>query len=230
MPGSRLPWFVLPFFASATALAQPESPPAASPAPATDAAPDDEPPLPLVPPAHDTLGGHFVVGLGAALEAPFGDLRDGDNAANLGPGLGGALDLGFGLSRSVVLGAWGTFSSYGSDGTGYAVGPFVRYHLVQGVRFDPWLLAGAGYRSLERDVQGQKQRFAGIELLHLVVGGDYYPLSNFGFGPFLELDVGIYGTRPKNVTPEQPNGARVAPAVHLGFAGGLRLVLDLPGK
>jgi hypothetical protein len=227
MPGSRLPWFVLPLFASATALAQPKSPPQASPTPPAGAVTDDdEAPLPLVPRAADTLGGHLVVGLGAAVDAPFGELRDGENAANLSPGFGGALDLGFGISRSVVLGAWGTFSSYGSNGTSFGVGPFVRYHLVQGVRFDPWILAGAGYRSLSHEVSGQKRQFSGLELGHLLVGGDYYPLSNFAIGPFLGLDLGIYGKRPRNET----NGAKVAPSVHFAFVSGLRLILDLPGK
>ncbi len=82
----------------------------------------------------------------ASIEAPFGELPDhNNNAANLGAGLGVAGDLGFGLSRSVVIGAWGTFASYGSNGTSFGVGPFVRYHLVQGVRFDPWIFLGAGF-------------------------------------------------------------------------------------
>ena len=224
MPSPRLTWFLASVLASTSAWAQPH-PAAPSAAPAADAAPDeDEPPVPLVPPAADTLGGHFVLGLGAGLEAPFGELSQGQKAANLGIGFTGAADLGFGISRAVVLGAWGDFTSYGSKETGFAVGPFIRYHVVQGVRFDPWILAGPGYRSLTRETPDAKQQFSGVEILHVAVGGDYYPLSSIGFGPWLELDMGIYGKRPSLGT------ARVPPALHLGFVSGLRLVIDLPGK
>jgi hypothetical protein len=179
----------------------------------------------LVPLAPDTLGGHFVLGVGGSIEAPFGELDHKNNAANLGAGLGVAGDLGFGLSRSVVIGAWGTFASYGSNGRSFGVGPFVRYHLVQGVRFDPWILLGTGFRSLNREVQGQKLEYSGIEIARLAVGGDYYPWSAFGLGPWLELDVGAYGKRP-----DESPGNRPALGVHLGFVSGLRLLVDLPGK
>lgn len=215
---------------STLALAEPA--PAAAPGtePAAEAATDDdEPPLPYVPAAADTLGGHFVVGAAALVEAPVGKLRQGENAAGLGPGFGGTLDLGFGVGRAVVLGAWGNFVSYGSHGSSFALGPFVRYHLVQGLRFDPWILAGAGYRSLTRD-SGPKRQFSGFELAHVAIGGEYYAWSGLGFGPWLGLDLGIYGTRPKTNSAGQPDAASVDADVHLGFAGGLRVVLDLPGK
>src|SRR5262245_61524050 len=103
------------------ALAQGE-PQKAPSLPSGDVEPDeDEPPPPLVPDASDTLGGHFVAGLGLALDVPFGKLRGGESAANLDPGPSGALDLGFGVSRTVVVGAWGELTSYGSRGHGYAL-------------------------------------------------------------------------------------------------------------
>jgi hypothetical protein len=233
MLARRLPWFLVAMFAPATVLAQG---PAPASAPAGPDMADDEPPSPLVPRATDTLGGHFVAGVGAAIQAPFGQLRQSENATKLGAGLGGAVDLGFGVSRSVVLGAWGNLFEFGTRKTSFAVGPFVRYHVVQGLRFDPWVLFGPGYRSQTRDTPLVKRRFAGFEFVRVGVGGDYYPWSGVGFGPWLELDAGVFGTRPKTNTAGQPdrndagNPVTVSPALHFGFVAGLRVVLDLPGK
>lgn len=204
--------------------------------PATQSAPsfpeieDDEPPPPPVPLARDTLSGHFVAGLGGAVEAPFGNLRAGEKAANLGAGAGAAIDLGFGVSRSLAAGAWGNVLSFGSGQTSFSVGPFVRYHLVQGLRFDPWVLLGVGYRSQRRDSPLGQREFSGFEFLHAVLGGDYYVWSGVAFGPFIELDGGVFTKRPKTTSTGQPDTASVGSAVHLGFAAGLRVVLDLPGK
>ena len=235
MPARRLPWFLAAALGSATALAQ-------GPAPAPQSAPsppdveDDEPPAPLVPRAKDTLGGHFVAGLGGAVQAPFGELRQSEKASNLGAGLGASLDLGIGVSRAVVLGAWSNFFEFGTRKTSFAFGPFVRYHLVQGLRFDPWVLFGPGYRSQTRDAPLVKRQFAGIEFVRIGVGGDYYPWSGIGFGPWLELDGGLFSTRPKTNSAGQPDRddagqpVTVSTAMHFGFVSGLRLVLDLPGK
>jgi len=203
-----------------------------SPLPAPN---DDDPEPPLVPDAKDTLGGHLVVGASAGFVLPWGDLSKGISAADLGPGYGFDADLGFGLSRSVVLGVWGQLATYanspdcgteprredGCTAMSYAVGPFIRYHLVQGMRFDPWLLAGLGYRSMSVESSSGTADYAGIEWLKLSVGGDYYPLKTFGFGPLIEFETGVFGTRP-----EGNNGA----SAHFSFVVGLRLVLDVPGK
>jgi len=234
MPARRLPWFLATLLASASALAQGPAP--AQSAPSLPEVEDDEPPPPLVPPAENTLGGHFVVGLGGAVQVPFGSLRHNEKASNLGAGLGASLDLGVGVSRAVVLGAWGNFFEFGTKKTSFAVGPFVRYHLVQGLRFDPWVLFGPGYRSQSRDTPVVKRQFAGLEFLRVAVGGDYYPWSGVGFGPWLELDGGIFSTLPKTNSAGQPDlddaghPVTVSTAMHLGFVTGLRLVLDLPGK
>lgn len=218
-------------FVSSVARAEPLlQPPSPKPVPN-----DDEPEPPLVPDAKDTLGGHFIAGASGAFVVPFGDLGKGTSAADLGGGYGVQADLGFGLSRSLVLGAWGQFATYtnspdcgteprrdeGCTAMGYAVGPFVRYHLVQGMRFDPWLLAGVGYRSLSIESSSGTADYSGIEWLKLSVGGDYYPFGSFGFGPILELETVVFGNRP-----EGDNGA----AASFSFVAGLRLVLDVPGK
>lgn len=196
---------------------------------------DDEPEPPLIPDAKDTLGGHLVAAANGTFVVPFGDLSQSVAAANLGPGYGVGLDLGYGLSRSVVFGVWGRYETYansvdcgtepnrnaGCTASGYAVGPFVRYHLVQGTRFDPWLLAGLGYRAMTVESSAGKADYSGVEWLRLSLGGDYYPFKNFGFGPLTEFDLGVFGNRP-----DEGRGS----AVHFSFVAGLRLVFDVPGK
>jgi hypothetical protein len=208
--------------------AEPEPEPAA---PKPPAAPDDEAEPPPVPRARDTLGGHFVLGASAAFAAPFGHL-DSDTASSdvigIGPGFGA--DIGVGVSRAVVLGLYGQLVSYsspkacsGCSGTSTAAGVFVRYHLVQGTRYDPWISAGIGYRglSVDRD-SGSDLGYSGVEWLRLQVGGDWYPLSVLGLGPFLELDAGSYFAHDD--TPDADT------SVYVNLLAGARVVLDFPGK
>ena len=191
----------------------------------------DEPPPPVVPDARDTRGGHFELGAGAALRVPFGDLRSGEAASNLGTGFGAALDLGYGISRTVMFGAWAHIFEPGTHDMGFSVGPFVRYHLVQGMRFDPWILLGIGYQSQNHDAPGVTRHFSGIDFTHLAIGGDYYKWSGLGFGPWLEFDAGVFTKRPDTTPGGLPDGpAHVSTAVNYSFVAGLRLVLDVPGK
>lgn len=177
----------------------------------------DQPDLEPIPSAKDRLGGHFVIGASAGVKWALGTLDDGvSSRSQLGPGLGLNLDLGYGISRNIVLGVWGEYdkhSSYGAcsgcSGTSVAGGPFLRYHLVQGTRFDPWGMIGAGVRSTKLDVLSRN----GFEIVKLTMGGDWYPTSNFGFGPYVTFDMGLFDS-----------------SVHTGIGTGLRFVLDLPGK
>jgi len=228
-----LRWLVLAGILSASALANAEpllKPPSPVPVPN-----DDEPQPALVPDASDTLGGHLVGGATGAFVVPWGNLAESVSASDLGPGYGVSLDLGYGLSRSVVVGVWGRYETFaksldcgtdpepsaGCTASGYAVGPFIRYHLVQGTRFDPWLLAGLGYRAISVDSSAGKDDYSGVEWLRLALGGDYYPFKNFGFGPLAELDIGVFGKRPQDTSPS---------TAHFSFVAGLRLILDVPGK
>ena len=194
--------------------------PAAAPGtskPALDIVPaePDEPALEPIPSAHDTLGGHFELGAGAGVKWPFGS-----HSGALGAGLGLNLDLGYGISRNVVLGVWGEFDTYSTvsgcgscSGRSFAGGPLVRYHIVQGTRFDPWGELAVGVRSTTVDVRGDSKTHTGPDFLKLTLGGDWYPTSNVGFGPYVTFDIGTYGS-----------------SSHSGLGTGLRLVLDLPGK
>jgi hypothetical protein len=222
----------------ATALAQaPASPPPA-------AAPvDDEDPLPpLVPRAKDTRGGHIQVGATGLATAPIGELQKGYAARDLGAGFGVALDAGVGLGQNLVIGVWGEGLWYSASSacrfwhlpntlrdpcgaTSFTVGPFVRYHLLQGMRFDPWVLLGPGYRGISQETPNGTKKYGGIEYLHVVLGGDYYVTSGVGLGPWVGLDGGVFAKRP---TPMF--GPPVKTAWHTEFTFGLRLVLDIPGK
>jgi hypothetical protein len=212
----------------------PSEPPTARRKPKAPAAPpeEEEPEPPLIPPAQDSVAGHFTLSPGVAFVAPFGSLGADLPARDfLGDGLGLSIEAAVGVSRMVALGVWGQALSFGSgndkdcsdcSGSSLAGGAFVRYHLVQGVRFDPWMSAGLGFRTTSIDgTPSGKQDFSGIEWLRLAVGGDWYAFSLLGFGPFLELDMGIYGTRPDSAGDS---------AAHFQLVVGARITLDVPGK
>ena len=207
--------------APSTVLAQ-GGPPSSLPAPE-----EDESERPLIPDATDMLGGHVLIGAAPIWSVPFGTLQSRLPAADrLASGFGARGDIGFGVSRTVVLGVSGDFSSYLSPddcdacgGQSFGVGPMLRYHLVQGTRFDPWDSIGAGFRSLSVDGGDERLDLKGIDWLRIAFGGDYYPLSNFALGPFAGFDATTY-----------TGGRDDAPRISFQLTLGLRLALNLPGK
>ncbi len=209
--------------------------PAAAPAPAAPAVvvvpnEPDQPVLEPIPSAHDTLGHHFVIGGAFGAKWPFGSLVNGAKQnQSLGAGLALNLDLGFGVSRNVVLGVWGEFDDFSSPSAcpscstkSFAGGPFLRYHIVQGTRFDPWGAIALGLRQTKLDpgAGNATSSFFGPDWLRLTLGGDWYPLANLGIGPYVEFDVGAYNSHPGSA----------GVALHTGLGTGLRVVLDFPGK
>jgi len=262
---AALAWLFLAELASAqtpdSAAPKPDAPPEAA-APVTSAAPaaaalaapalvvvpaePDQPQLEPIASAHDTLGGHVVLGAAVGAKWPFGSLSDGTKQdQELGAGLALNLDLGVGLSRNVVIGVWGELDDYASpaktatcvacSAKSFAGGPFLRYHIVQGTRFDPWGAIALGIRQTTVDHDSFSIRstgtatpaattthFIGPDWLRLTLGGDWYPLANVGIGPYVEFDVGAYNRHPHSST--------VGTEVHTGLGTGLRLTLDFPGK
>lgn len=211
---------LLLLLAPSVALAQ-GGPPNSLPTPEED---DSE--RPLIPDAADMLGGHLLLGAAPIWSVPFGTLESRLSAPDrLASGFGARADLGFGLSRTVVLGVMGDFTSYlapddcdGCGGQTFGVAPMLRYHLVQGTRFDPWVSIGAGYRSLSVDGDEQLE-LQGIDWLRIAFGGDYYPLSNVALGPFAGFDATTYlGGRDED------------PRISFQVTLGLRLALNFPGK
>lgn len=224
------------FFAGLARAQAPASPPpapaASSAAPATPEGPVvspadvDEPVLEPIPSARDLLGGHVILAGALGAKWPFGSLNDQQTQrSELGPGLGLNLDLGVGLSRNVVLGAWGEFDTYSApprcaacSAKSFAGGPFLRYHAVQGARFDPWASLGVGVRQTNIDNGGKSsEHFFGAELLRLSLGADWYATSNIAVGPYVELDMGSYGRFDLGT-------------LHTDLGTGLRLTLDFPGE
>jgi hypothetical protein len=217
------------------AKAPPAKPAKPAPVPESDEVDEHGEPLPpLVPAAEDSVGGHFNLALAAAVALPFGNFEADLPATDLvGPGFVFNADAALGVSRSVFVGLWGQLALLGEGddcaaidasedckAKSYAGGVFVRYHLVQGVRFDPWMMAGLGYRVTK--IEPVNVSYSGFEILKLAVGGDWYAASNFGIGALLELDMGVYSDRSE--------GSIGDASTHWQFVTGLRLVFDVPGK
>jgi hypothetical protein len=219
------------------ALAHAEGPAASSaaldpdaPSPALHVINDDDPEPIFTPRARDLLGSHVLLGAAVAPTWSLGELgSDLPATRGVGVGFGGRVDAGVGVSRSVVVGAWGGFAAFSDGrscdscaGRALSVGPFVRYHLSQGFRFNPWLMLGAAYRQLSfEDEASASQKFRGVEWLHLELGADYYMLSGLGVGPYGALGLSTYGSRP--------GGAGDA-SVNAELSVGLRFFLDVPGR
>ena len=191
------------------------------------ATPEDEEELPEpVPAAKDLLAGHFRLSLGADWTLPFAMLdtsRSFHAVAISGVGFSG--QVGFGLSREVEIGVWGSYARLGEsarckdcDRAPYGVGAFLAFHPAQGFRFDPWITLGAGYRALP--ASGAQQDYAGIEWLRLGIGGDWYGLSQIGLGPYAQCSFGTF-TRHDNAENNSVYGL---------LSIGLRATLDFPGK
>jgi hypothetical protein len=185
----------------------------------------DSPDEPAAP-ARDTVGGHFAIGVDAGLLVPFGSIASGvPQSRTMGLGLSIGGDLAYGISRTVMLGAYVDFGLPDAKGassnhsiTTIAAGPLIRYHLVQGMAFDPWLSGGVGFR-LTSD---GPTSFTGIDWMRLALGGDWYPASNLGFGPILELSLGSFFA--------QSPGTLGNASVNATFVLGGRIVFDAPGK
>lgn len=153
---------------------------AAAPAPApSEASADKDAGAEPIPPATNTLGGHLLLRAGPLLSVPFAKLDSStafSEVARLGAGVGG--NLGIGLGRSLSIGGYVEYVKFGDPSdcgsckaSSLAFGPFVRYHLVQGVRFDPQIALGVGYRKLDATASGKTSHYTGIDWLKLELGG-----------------------------------------------------------
>jgi hypothetical protein len=196
------------------ALAASEPAPNAPTPPVTDSV--------RTPESTDLTAGHLTIFPSAGYTWPFGALEPGTSYASRTPGgLALGLDADFGVSRSASVGVWGSAgllssaSDCGCTVQSFAGGPVLRYRLVQGMRFDPWVAVGAGYRMTA--VEGDSStRFTGIDWLHAALGGDWYAASGLAFGPLVSADFGTF-TSPRT-------------AFHWQFTLGLRIGLDVPGR
>jgi hypothetical protein len=219
--------------------------PAAPPPPPPSPELEEDPQPPLIPDAPDKLGGHLVIGAAAAVAGQFGEMKSGTNATTLGPGMTLDLDIGLGLGRSVTFGVFGELARYPAkrcidcSASSYAVGPFLRYHLVQGARFDPWMTVGVAYKYYSAEgplIVGStelppiERTFRGVEWGHLALGADFYVFKNFAFGPFIELTGGSVLHEALPIEIENASLLDSSWTHYGGLSAGLRLVFDTPGK
>ncbi|MGC4089573.1 MAG: hypothetical protein QM756_17130 [Polyangiaceae bacterium] len=215
-------------FASLT-LAAPALAATADPAtsPASESEAPEEAEQPLIPAAKDVLSGHLQLGAGGLGLMPIAML-DGKTGFRdvAGLGVGAAADVGVGVSRYLSFGAFGEYAHFTSSSDcssckadSFAVGPFVRYHLLQGARFDPWLTLGVGYRKLSLSGTPSDADYAGIDWARVALGGDWYALSQVGFGPYAQAALGTFTDRPQG-------SATVYGMVNLG----LRFTFDAQGR
>jgi hypothetical protein len=158
----------------------------------------------------------------------------------VGPGGVFMLGLGYGVSRTVVVGAYGEygFASGGRDcndspaeepsckTSSFAVGPMLRYHLVQGLRFDPFLEVGVAYRKTTLDTGESQLDYSGLDLMRLAVNGDWYASRNLGVGASLGAAFGTYFDRAS--APR--SGSSEDAALYVNLSAGLHLAFDFPGR
>jgi len=197
--------------------------------PGTEKTEEDEEDVKLVPYRRDTVGGHFQIGLTGAYALPFGSVSDGvRQKERSGGGFGGHLDVGYGLDRQVILGAYFEQQFYGDSSTcvgcsatSTGVGALVRYHIAQGLQVDPWISYGVGFRSLSSDVGGSTLNYQGLEWLRIGLGAEWYLHPNFGLGPIMQFGAGTMFARPDT---ESRGGSNWR--VQFGF----RAVFDTGGK
>ena len=82
------------------------------------------------------------------------------------------------------------------------------YHVAQALGFDPYVRYGAGYRALTvngplADISSTAPAagtFHGVDVMDLTLGGDFYPVSWFGLGLFLNGVVGVQARAPSAET------------------------------
>jgi len=193
------------------------------------AKPDQEPQLQIrvAAPDRDQLSSHLRIGA-AATYGTFSGRFLTDNP--IGERLGGSplvtIDFGFGVSRQLEVAISGDYSSAASGSncdycaaSSWAIGPMLRYHLVEGTRFDPWMALGVAFRRNSWDY-GATRSVDSIEFVRLNVGGDWYATSNVAVGPVLGLGL--------DTALSEPAGAHRA--LFALYYAGLRLTLDLQGK
>jgi hypothetical protein len=154
------------------------------------------------PESADLRTGHvFVRAAGGLLlpSSPFIPAFDVLSSLDAGGGFHG--QVGVGLGRYLVLQGGAGFALFpassptcdGCGATSIDAGADLQFHVNQGFALDPWVSYGMGYRhtivavaSLRDDVT-----VSAFEFMRLGFGADYYPTAAFGFGPYMQVDVGV---------------------------------------
>lgn len=95
----------------------------------------------------------------------------------------------------------------------------LRYHLVEGTRFNPWLALGVAYRHISWNFD-RARTLDSIEFARLTLGGDWYVTSLFAVGPVVGLGLDTAYSEPSGEQRE----------LFALYYAGLRITLDLPGR
>lgn len=191
--------------------------------------PEEDQPLPIRPasPDRDQLTGHFRLAITAAFGNFTGNfLENSGIGTRLGGSPLGTVEIGLGATRHLELGLTGDYSQAlagascaDCEATSWSVGPMLRYHLVQGTRFSPWLALGAAYR--QNSLIGfSSEAVKSVDFLKLQLGGDWYATSNVGLGPVLGLGL--------STSISAPSGDETD--LYALMYGGIRLLFDVPGR
>ncbi|MCL2823597.1 MAG: porin family protein [Polyangiaceae bacterium] len=200
---------------------------------------DTTTPITPLRPAPDSLSNHIIIAPKLAYSLPMGNAESQFAQREFTSyGLALGADLAFGINKYIAIHARFETGSYNNNkkcpdsgscsASTMAFGLGAEYHIVDGAAFDPWIRAGIGYRTmsykLTLDSFDSRQSYAGFDWLHIATGGDWFPTSIFGFGPYIALDIGKYGKKPDspppNVTAERTG------AFHTFLSIGIRAVID----
>jgi hypothetical protein len=192
--------------AEAEAEPPPEPQPTAAPGPrkpssqSRDREPEDPEAGRRRPDAPDLLAGHFLMALDGGVWVPSsGLLPEFPELGDVEVGGTAHLRLGMGLNRYLVLGLDGGFAnvprhSDTCDGCGVwsiEAGAHLAFRLTQGFALEPWASYGAGYRHNLVMLAASEETVSSVDVAKLALGADWYPSSFFGFGPYIETDIGV---------------------------------------
>jgi hypothetical protein len=197
---------------------------------AAEPAAAEEPPESAVPFEQNLVAGHLQLSASASYALPFGRLSEEQSRTDRSRG-GGLFsgEAAIGLDRFIFLGAYGEYGLYqaakGCDdcsASSWGAGLQVAYHVVQGLRIDPWISYGVGYRQFTtHGAQPDPARYHSLEWMRLGLGTDWYVTSGFAVSPFA-----LFGVATTLDAPSDESGG----ATDLRFQFGLRLLLDFPGR
>ncbi len=211
---------------------------------------DNGVPKPMPP---DDRTGHLYISpsfgvVGGA--GAFGPLVPTNSLLGLGYAVGATLGLGIGrhgtiqlLGDRLAFGAPGNCNIGGCTGTSYALGVGFTYHLTQVLAFDPWASFGIAYRTTSLTVSQNAtatvdgvycptgklcpETYRGLDAARISLGGDFYPTPWFGFGPFMEVDIGTNLQRPVSNPPiGLPPNVYDTPRTYGFFQFGVRVAFD----
>lgn len=177
----------------------------------------------LAGPITDTVTHHLLAIGGTGYAAPAGSL---DSQTSLRSKVSGGptvfVGVGYGVTRNVDAEAIATYTAYGNTtecpdcrAKAYDAIGAIRYHLVQGVRFDPWLRTGLGVSIVAFKETQDSRTYTGLRWFDLTIGGDWYATRNFGLGPFLGIALSSYLAHP--AASATSVGAKLVLGVNLSF-------------